>query len=363
MLEFQSKSSFFSNIMLALLFVCGVFERTSSYHLSLTELRWENAFNYCQHHCRSHLSSIHSLSDLIEIQQLVAYYGDELVADELFIGLNNVSGGGFEWTDGTPFDYRPWDDGRPTGRDNNDVVVLTYDPETGSMRMRDIDAGRKRFLCNACRGVMTKYVIPNQVMNVYGDAQSHCRETFGTTLATMHSEEDMNEARSLCKERTLFNGCWIGLYRESGALDFEQDDGTEFDYGSDLSADGVYPWSEGQPLGLQHELDAEGHCVILNAETDYLWDANTSCSQSAPKPICNSPSEICIADGWRVVLGDDAWEFEGDGQCQMVHSDVLDHDDDDDGSLLRLYDKEWPIEHGQLYVYIIQDARNATITE
>ena len=57
-------------------------------------------------------------------------------------------------------------------------------------------------------------------MAVNGDrnqtgAQQICERTFGTSLASIHSDSDMIEATVTCKQITSANGCWIGLSDKS----------------------------------------------------------------------------------------------------------------------------------------------------
>ena len=69
------------------------------------------------------------------------------------------------------------------------------------------------------------------------NGQQFCRDTIGTDLASVHSESDNQEVRFLCElesiQHNYYAYCWIGLYRDDDT--FEWSDGTEFDYGTDIS--------------------------------------------------------------------------------------------------------------------------------
>eukprot|EP01084_Bolivina_argentea_P204581 349400_1 len=322
------------SVVLAL--IVNIINHSSAYYLSLSEFKWLNASNYCQNHCHSQLASIHSEEDYQNIKQLLEYYKPYIVQD-ISIGLNNISGQGFDWSDGSVFDYAngtvgsyPWRSNRPHGQL---VVVLNKD----TLEFQDVgSAGRRHFLCNHCDGVITKYIIPNMVTTRYNESQQYCRNTFGTTLASLHSDIDMREAQLICEERTNSNGCWIGI-QDDGNFNFKQDDGTSFDYGNQLNGNGVYPWSTGQPINLQNNMDI--HCVILASNEDYLWNGNTSCVQYAPKPICNIPSEICYSDEWQVIYGQNDWNFNSP-PCELSHSATVNN------NLIKLYRKQWSLSYG-----------------
>jgi len=57
-------------------------------------------------------------------------------------------------------------------------------------------------------------------------------DLFGTSLASIHSDSDMDEARASCKGLTSGTGCWIEMNDIAKRHDYKWDDGTEFDYGT-----------------------------------------------------------------------------------------------------------------------------------
>ena len=67
-----------------------------------------------------------------------------------------------------------------------------------------------QFFCNGCSSKLHKYAAVNGDRN-QTRAQQICENVFGTSLASIHSDSDMIEARTTCKQITTSNGCWIGL--------------------------------------------------------------------------------------------------------------------------------------------------------
>lgn len=92
-----------------------------------------------------------------------------------------------------------------------------------------------------------KFVLYDEPLN-FTEAQEYCQLYWGTSLASIHSEEERDEAEELCRSRSKGTGCWIGLYRVLKGIPGKPwfwEDATPLDYGfnDDGSATrGVDPW-------------------------------------------------------------------------------------------------------------------------
>lgn len=145
------------------------------------------------------------------------------------------------------------------------------------------------FLCDSCSGSLQKYTAIDGFQN-YADAQSLCMNRFGTGLASIHSDDDMNEAVSACSGVTLIDGCWIGM-DSNGMQDNIWTDGTVYHYGEQI---GVYPWNP-QVSSLSMT-----DCVVMDPDADYLW-TEKECQRHLARVLCNAPSELCISSQWLVT--------------------------------------------------------------
>ena len=142
-------------------------------------------------------------------------------------------------------------------------------------------------LCASCSGTLSKYVAIDGYNN-HADAAGVCADTFGTTLASIHSDDDMAEAIMACKEVTIHSGCWIGLELDENAR-FLWLDATNWDYGR---IRGEYPWPEAVLVtGEQRQ------CIQIDPDSDYLW-TESDCDGTLGRTLCNAPSEVCNVSPW-----------------------------------------------------------------
>ena len=90
------------------------------------------------------------------------------------------------------------------------------------------------------------FLLVEELLN-FTEAQDYCQLHFGTSLASIHSEEERDEAEELCQARQRGTGCWIGLYRvlkgEAGKP-WYWTDATPLDYGfvEGVATAGEDPW-------------------------------------------------------------------------------------------------------------------------
>ena len=82
--------------------------------------------------------------------------------------------------------------------------------------------GNYHFFCGSCDGKLQKYVALNGY-KTRSEANKFCADTFGTSLASIHSDRDLAEAQQACKGVTNGRGCWVGLSDELVSRDYRWD--------------------------------------------------------------------------------------------------------------------------------------------
>ena len=195
-----------------------------SYYVSYNKLSWFNAETFCQSYCSSHLASIHDISDHNEIINL-------LENENVWIGLTDATAS-YSWTDSSAFDYGsnisggvyPWntDEPNPSISSGNNHIQMGCSLNNETCPFMSIDDSdndiEEMFVCNDCPwNTLTKYVVANdRKSNQGGDgnANSQCKASFGTSLASIHSASDNEEAVFLCitgADMKNDDQCWIGL--------------------------------------------------------------------------------------------------------------------------------------------------------
>eukprot|EP01084_Bolivina_argentea_P149742 261569_1 len=129
-------------------------------------------------------------------------------------------------------------------------------------------------LMNITTNAMEYFSGPRQDYT-YQEALNYCASQ-GTTLASIHSLLDFDNAKSECN-KTIGNnwstGCWIGLSDILEENSFIWEDGTVSDF--------IFPWAGGQP-----DNDNEEHCVQLWAFDNYYFN-DKKCEQEWSFPLCN----------------------------------------------------------------------------
>eukprot|EP01084_Bolivina_argentea_P091534 164774_1 len=307
-----------SSALLALFF----YTIANSYHLSLNTFEFQAAENYCIQHCGSHLASLHSVSDYYQLVNLITDTTSDSVMNikaktNTFIGLNDIINNNiYVWTDGSTLDYLnntvkrigtfPFQFDEP-GTD--DCIIMEGLDAGGDYMLNDekctfldfTEAAETMFACNHCNGILTKYVILDDAEGINRERNAQklsCENRFGTGMASIHSDSDVNSIHKLCNismSQTISTtgidqGCWIGLYdnnlTENVDYNFVWDDGTTFDFTNWESVEFIEP-------------DGSGQCVEMRNTVGFPW-ADTNCNNNR-KAICNMPSEICWQDQWTVI--------------------------------------------------------------
>ena len=138
--------------------------------------------------------------------------------------------------------------------------------------------------------------LPIESLQDYSESESNC-ESLGTSLASIHSDQDQYKARLKCQSIITALGlsdpvstsCWIGINSmdDNGAT-YKWVDGSAVNYGfynndgSNPSV-GIFPWSIGEPN------NSEQQCTQIWRFDDYKWD-DDHCSVSKI-PLCNKIPE------------------------------------------------------------------------
>lgn len=116
----------------------------NAYYLAWHGLEWNNASIWCQSYCGSHLASVHSPLEYINMIDLIDNVYPYIYT-RTWIGLNDIEKTDvWVWSDGTPFDFGnipatnshlivrgtyPWRSNEPDYNDSIDTCVAI---ETGS---------------------------------------------------------------------------------------------------------------------------------------------------------------------------------------------------------------------------------------
>ena len=124
------------------------------------------------------------------------------------------------------------------------------------------------------------------------DSVLYC-ETLGSHLASIHSQSDFIEIKSLCNDTTT--DCWIGLNDIDSEAIWQWNDGTITDYGfinnsNTNPAKSISPWASNEPSGTSNN---KQDCIELDKNRNFAWDS-VNCNQKH-YPICNYPPSICIS--------------------------------------------------------------------
>eukprot|EP01083_Nonionella_stella_P156600 507342_1 len=257
------------------------------YFLPGSALSINDSTQFCSDLCNSDLASIHSQSQLNDAVHAISVKPKHIWApthhqrDEAYIGLtsDNFPSVPFSWYDRSPFNYGndtnksspPWKAYHPQGGYTPACVVLEADTST----WRDVQCNYSttdRFLCNHCNGQINKYALLTHSASglTFNQSNAACRATYGTSLASIHTDRDHSEILSLLKvnHRSV---AWIGLKNTNQTWE----DGTPFDYGTD---------SEVCPHTICET------CAVIQDTNNPIWQ-HKPCTNSYAS-ICNLPSEI-----------------------------------------------------------------------
>eukprot|EP01084_Bolivina_argentea_P302603 522350_1 len=322
--------------------------------LSSTYGNWQEAQEFCQSQ-GTELASIHSLDDWNAAKaQCEALLSAKLDSNDMidgiiifgcWIGLNNIDwsdyipyGGSWSpdkiiwlWSDATPSDYgftgndpsQPTEGVDPWHIDEIPYLANMYVAaimQTGQEYNYRWTLATARSYCYAypiCNGKPPPTITPTtgptastgqptehavdlyftslaSTWGTWQEAQEYCQSE-GTTLASIHSLDDWNQAKAQCaallvvKSDTSY-GCWIGLNDIETQVEWVWSDGTPSDYGfanddPTQPTEGVDPWhiDERPYAAMQYE------AVILQKGDyyGYRWTLALARTYNYAYPLCN----------------------------------------------------------------------------
>eukprot|EP01083_Nonionella_stella_P088762 247595_1 len=272
------------------------------------------AESYCNHYCSSVFGIIHDAQEYDQVKEAIQitpnYWSTQ---QNIWIGLSTPSFPDFQWSDDTSlFDSYfgnnitggifPWANNEPDGTGKRCVMMRA------SVDYQWQDTGcrsAKQSLCNTCDSVLHKYIISTDVTTT---PHEECASTFGTSLANIYTQNDHNEAQTLCSLSD--KSCWV---------------------------------------------NHDDSCAELDKNTNYQLndapcDNNTIDTHSV---LCERPSELCAVSDWGLLSGVMAF-----ANCQMsgIYGDAV------------LSDKQWYNSNGVLrmdYMFrmdIIEEGGHSGVT-
>ena len=133
----------------------------------------------------------------------------------------------------------------------------------------------------------SKYIVGADIV-IYEDASTYCHE-IGTTLASIHSIDDQENAKIACNAVHDGTGCWIGLTKTNDIWSWQDWSLTDFGFinndPTNTSIDNnAWPWNE-----IHHSPEGDGNCTQLRSVNnwEYHWN-DIPCDQLSSYPLCNA---------------------------------------------------------------------------
>lgn len=238
--------------------------------VSLYDVSWFEANDFCEAILGTALASMHSQNDTDELMELIETKTVNLTnvfgSFYTWIGLNDIERENhYEWADGSDVDWDKisWRNGSPFSGDMWDCAFLQADEHESFTGMRDATCTTRYsgFACNAPEWVSIETNQSVDYMGVYGklyswnwdEANEYCQENYGTQLATIRSEIDNINAHSTLQIMGAQQG-WFGVRFTP-----------ELGYQSNYSG-----WSNDSAYNSSNKLDICGYYVDI--ESDANWD-------------------------------------------------------------------------------------------
>lgn len=249
---------------------------------------WGSRF-MCLRLFNNDLASIHSTTEQTDARDLCDKFGS---STECYIGMINEILSFSYWTDGSLFNENNicGASRRPSEELSLECMVLRDDlgdcwDDLGCWTARYSICNKNNITYNdsmvpevpfVTDKNSAKYVFIHEY-KTYSEANALCQQNYGTTLASIHSEEDQIEAALHCESR-LTVSCWIGLKRIDKNHEFMWEDNTALDYQYNSTT-----FSDTQ------------HCIRLWDNGGNWWWATYPCD-SKRYILCNMPSGSTYLD-------------------------------------------------------------------
>ena len=184
------------------------------YHEPLT---WYDADNYCKYQYNTSLASIHSSEENEQARILCDSIAEYPYL--CYIGLNdfenerNTSKNGWVWNDGSDYNYQNWYPSQPENPNEDCVDIHPHDGKWSSTGGSTGCWYKRYFLCNLPIIEPSENYIVGLIKMSWNDANNYCQSEYGTTLASIHTAEENEEAWGLCDRISKHEDdlCFIGL--------------------------------------------------------------------------------------------------------------------------------------------------------
>eukprot|EP01083_Nonionella_stella_P167904 565448_1 len=265
------------------------FESAVPYYISKFPLQWSAANAYCNKQCHSELATIHNLNDITDLD--LKYPGSSDY-DVIWIGLHKSNtDSSYVWTEnGTIFDP-------PTEAQGwtEPCIVLSRNDSEWYMEDTSCDDAYP-FMCNACDGILNKYVLGPFHTTTQRNASHICDTIYQTSLASIHSQSDYDQIINLCQ---LYgnHSCWIGLTQDTN-LQLQWEDGTEFNFAPNI------------------DHSVQGQCVHIYYNVNLGWELSKALCTQQSYVLCNARSVLC--DNKPQIVGNTSGTAISDG-CNPYH--------------------------------------------
>ncbi|XP_054826085.1 lymphocyte antigen 75 [Eublepharis macularius] len=266
----------------------------NTYWILQKKLSWYDAWKECKQN-GSDLASIHSESHQLFLEDIVKHDGFSL-----WLGLSShdESESDFEWSDGSSFDYKPWE--YETPRSRGDCVFLNTNGFWNHRKCQDVLDGaicysppEKRqsmqiggfTTCPKTTSGSSQWIHYNDNCYAFGvefynfsiytadDAVKVCQKLDpSATLLTIKDEKENTFVTTYLKEHYfLTKRVWLGMRIRALNLRWRWLDGSEVEYTN---------W------GNENE-NATGKCSIISS-TSGTW-TKTDCSKGRSRVVCKVP--------------------------------------------------------------------------
>ena len=167
------------------------------------------------------------------------------------------------------------------------------------------------------------YFYGESIVSTFTEAREYC-QSFGTELASIHSDQDFYKAKIKCQEAIAKNGdtgkgCWLGLTDIDVNGNYVWIDGTSSDYGfidNDPSNPTIstFPWGNSQPSSGVED------CNTMYRYDDFQWHDDL-CDGREYYPLCNKILDYDQETVSRCLSNDhsiSAW-YDGDSFNQYLN--------------------------------------------
>ena len=240
------------------------------------KMTWQDAQSYCQTNYHTSLATLMTSEQITNARSAATVAGIG-TSESFWCGFNDINNEGtWEWQDSTPTNgYDNWSTNEPNNSGGNQNCAQVY---SNGEWDDDYCANTRYFVCNYIgidETISTHNYIGINTEMTFDDAESYCRSTYGTSLATVTSDEENTAVYNEAVSKGIGGSMWIG------ATDEETDGTWIWNDGNTGNINYYYNnWESDEPNGGTSE-----NCIELR--TSLEWN-DASCSNNK-KFVCNLP--------------------------------------------------------------------------